>query len=351
MKFITRFAASILLACGLFAVLFISLHSSLALADVVRKASEAKSVSFVVRMIIPGVKNPSKMKMIADNAGHFRVEEPGGIVMTMDSAAGKSLMIEPKTRTATIMSFDPTGRDQVGGVFIDPIAELKRMKDKSSKELGEKDMNGKKAKGFVVQDGWHEVTIWADAKTGEPVQMEMDLADSNDERKVIISDFVFNVAVNAEMFSINPPAGYQLQQVKLPNVGKDGEKNVIEALKGFAERSGGRFPAHLNEWTEFTALAKTDPKNPAKLDDASMQWMTSVGGMTPFLTMLPKDGQAYLGDGVRLNQKDTMIFWYRTPEGKYRAIYADLTVKDVEGKDLPKAPAPLVAPRTPVQTK
>jgi RNA polymerase sigma-70 factor (ECF subfamily) len=89
-----------------------------------------------------------------------------------------------------------------------------------------------------------------------------------------------------------------------------------------------------------------DPNNAGKLDAATTQWMSSVGAMTPFLMSLPKDEYAYLGSGVNLNQKDTIIFWYQNQETKkYRAIYANLTAKDVEdAKVLPKAKANVAPP-------
>jgi hypothetical protein len=47
--------------------------------------------------------------------------------------------------------------------------------------------------------------------------------------------------------------------------------------------------------------------------------------------------QHYAGNGVKLGDAETAIFWY-LPEGSetYRVIYGDLSVKDVTPENLPK---------------
>jgi outer membrane lipoprotein-sorting protein len=355
MKFITRFAASILLACGLAAVLFVSLRSSVALADIVKKVREAKSVSFVSSASIPGVKDQGATKFIMDNAGHVRIEHPEGMVITSDQAAGKMLLLQPKTRTASVMTFDPTLPTGAGGMMTDPISEFKKLANKSSDGLGTKEIDGKKAKGFLVHEDGHDIAVWADATTGDPVRVEITLPIMGKQAVITMSNFAMDFPIDASLFSLVPPKDYQLVETKIPNIKQDGEKIMIEALKGFAERSNGLFPNRIDAWYEFAKLAKVDPQNPGKLDEATTQWISNVGAMTPFLLSLPKDQYAYLGNGVTLNQKDTIIFWYQNAQTKkYRAIYADLTVKDADPKDLPKAPVlledPKVAPPTDVRT-
>ena len=351
MKFITRFAASILLACGLAAILFVSLRSSVALADVVKKVREAKTLSYVTSVSIPGVKDLGQTRFVMDNAGHVRIEQADGAIVTMDSSAGKLLVRQPRMKTATVMTFDPGKPNAAGGALVDPIEQFKKLSDKPSKDLGVKEVDGKKAKGFMVQEDGRKITIWADAASGDPLRMEVALPLMGKQATVTMSKFEFDLPLEASFFSIEPPADYQVVQTKVPNIKQDGERLTVEALREFAKRSNGRFPAQMDAWGEFAKLATRDAENPGRLDAASTQWMNDVGMMTSFVQMLPADEYAYLGRGVTLNQKDTIIFWYRNPETKkYRAIYADLTVKDVEDvKELPKAPADVkVAPRTAV---
>ena len=44
----------------------------------------------------------------------------------------------------------------------------------------------------------------------------------------------------------------------------------------------------------------------------------------------------YVCAGVKLGDAGRIVCWYKLKStGKYRAIYGDLTIKDVEPKDLP----------------
>ena len=44
----------------------------------------------------------------------------------------------------------------------------------------------------------------------------------------------------------------------------------------------------------------------------------------------------YMGKGVKLGSADRIVCWYKLKStGKYRAVFGDLSVKDVDPKDLP----------------
>jgi hypothetical protein len=46
----------------------------------------------------------------------------------------------------------------------------------------------------------------------------------------------------------------------------------------------------------------------------------------------------YTGKDVKLGTPNRPIFWVKSPRtGKYEVLYADMTVKEVEPKDAPKA--------------
>ncbi len=49
----------------------------------------------------------------------------------------------------------------------------------------------------------------------------------------------------------------------------------------------------------------------------------------------------YLGKGVKLGDKDRIVCWYRPKGAKaYRAVYGDLSIKDVAPEDLPLSVRP-----------
>ena len=63
--------------------------------------------------------------------------------------------------------------------------------------------------------------------------------------------------------------------------------------------------------------------------------MAHLGSTLPFLMTLSKDDYQYLGDGKSLDDKRCIVFWYRNEDTKLRAIYNDLSVADVQEKDIP----------------
>src|SRR5438309_1284033 len=44
----------------------------------------------------------------------------------------------------------------------------------------------------------------------------------------------------------------------------------------------------------------------------------------------------YLGNGVKLGDKDRIVCWYKLKDAKtYRVVHGDLSVRDVQAEDLP----------------
>ena len=109
------------------------------------------------------------------------------------------------------------------------------------------------------------------------------------------------------------------------------EGNVIAALKGFTKLSDGKFPKSLSEWSDWMGVMTLDGK-------VNQEIAARLGAMTPFLSSLKSDNHAYLGEGLELNQKDRkIVFWFKTKEKTWKAIFTDLTCSEVKESDLPKA--------------
>jgi hypothetical protein len=52
-----------------------------------------------------------------------------------------------------------------------------------------------------------------------------------------------------------------------------------------------------------------------------------------------KKEHGYKPDGVKLGDRDKIVFWYRPDKAdKYRAVYGDLHVADVSADQLPEKP-------------
>ena len=69
-----------------------------------------------------------------------------------------------------------------------------------------------------------------------------------------------------------------------------------------------------------------------------MQKMTSIGALAGLLaTRKAGEDYAYLGKGAILGEKDLIVFWHRDKaKGTYRAVYGDLTPRDVLADVIPR---------------
>jgi len=92
--------------------------------------------------------------------------------------------------------------------LLNRIAEIKAA---TVETLPEKELAGHRVAGFkapFTKDPSEMATIWADAKTGDPVQVEFKHADGDTH---VWSDFQVNVPLDDALFSLTPPEGYTCQ--------------------------------------------------------------------------------------------------------------------------------------------
>lgn len=217
-------------------------------------------------------------------------------------------------------------RNVITGLQDDPHIE----------ELGEQDIDGQKAIGFVARGPQEQVTIWADPKTAVPIRIELQVGQFS----AVFKSFRFDVPVEDSLISMDVPPGYTLQETSLDLSGAT-EENFIESLRIWAEvLLEGSFPDAVG--TE--SAMKQVPLLGAKLgqlalsdDERTQRAMEFARGML-FFQILEVEGEwHYAGKGVKLGDAGKVILWYR-PKGSetYRVVYGDLRVQDVLPEDLPK---------------
>jgi len=340
MKPLTKIAASILLAFGLSLLAFVMLRpNSVVWADVVDKVAGAKALAFTAATQIPGTTKPMRMKFLMTSDGLSRIELPDDEGVTiMNAKTGETLTLNTKSRLATLLKM----RNKAQGVVpADPIEAFKQLKDKGAKDLGEKEIDGRKVKGFSSSNGSADYEVWADKATGDPVRIDWVVPAYGGKTTTVMTDFSVNPQVDPKLFDTTVPPGYKLNElpaaVTQSLADSKGEDHVVAALKGYAERTGGKFPKTLEDWSAF--VTRIDTKK-AKPDPDDISFMAHVGAIAGWAFTLPKDGWAYLGENVKFGEKDKIVFWYQDPKTKgYRAIYGDLSVKDVSEADVPRPAA------------
>ncbi|MGO9919580.1 MAG: hypothetical protein ACLQIB_33395, partial [Isosphaeraceae bacterium] len=356
--------------------------ATLAFADFVAPILDAKTVKFKLTTEMegpPAVTITSEVMMLDATRSRQELEMPGKFkaIMIFDWGRGRSLTLEPASKKATVLTLANLTKEQVSQQ--DPFAMfrsiLRDAHDKPTVQrepLGEKEIDGHRVVGFRVRSKGMVTNLWGDPKTGLPVRGEVTMAIYGN-MKATMSDFAFNVDMDESLFSVEPPAGYTVQNMNV-DVSPAEEKDLIAAFREYSKLTGAAFPDLLDLQTMMQMVAKEVGKKlavemPAEKPDRgkekpnTQQMQKSMeAGMQKtmdvqirlqrgllFALMLPADADAhYAGKGVSLGAADKPIFWYRPKDAKkYRVIYADLSVRDADAPPSVPNAQPVPGPSTP----
>jgi hypothetical protein len=262
----------------------------------------------------------------------LRNEGPGGVVTISRREGGRIrlLALEPKSKTAQIVEANVA--EGGGGRNPDFVATFRALADKPGEPLEDRQVGDVKAKGFKVVSDGQTISLWVHPKTALPLLVEM-AVPSMEGAKVVLSEITFDAPLDQKLFSLDVPEGYKLSQQKL-NVTIDVEANVNNLMRSYTKASGGAFPEKLNDWSAYSKLVAPGKGN---IDDARTMG-SAAGALTAGLSSSkPGEDYAYTGKDARLGEKDTIIFWHRDKsKGTYRAIFGDLTARDVSAEEIPK---------------
>lgn len=336
MHFIMNAAAALLAAAGLwYAGGVVTSESPLAFAAVAEKLADAHTLAYRVEMQLPGVKEPATMRYLFKDPGLLRAETPGGPVSVMDIKTNRTLVLDTKKKSAVLVAGKAPGEPQGGGKdgALQVLDRLRRLAKEKGQPAGKQRIGGVEAQGFRVPSDGPEMTIWADPKSGQPLKAEMTVRVDKQDVRYTLSDFEIDPALDAALFGLEPPEGYQLQ--KLDMAATTPEEDVAQFLGTYAKLSGGTFPAKLDDWSAFDQqLKKKKFGGPADPEYVALVQLTVRVVM---FTLQHKGGYGYQADGVKLGDADKVLFWYRPERAeKYRAVFGDLHTGEVAADRLPK---------------
>jgi outer membrane lipoprotein-sorting protein len=341
MKLMTT-AAGLLLTLGVLTMLVLGIKApSSAFGQAIKQVREARSMSYAELMTIKGQKEPVRTKEFIAEDGRKRSEMPGignsgGVVTIFDTSGYIRITLLEPTKTALVNEAQSDHGVHARVDFLAWLQALKKLGDKPDRELGQKELDGKQVTGFVATQGNFTFTMWVDQGTGQPVRIEYDPPVSGaGYEHVAMTDFRFGEKLDESLFSFDVPAGYKVQRQLAVPAAPGGEASVIEALRGWAKHNGGKFPPSLTDWGIWAVAFSKDSRD-GKLSPETMRVLSHLGAITPFLVSMPKNAYAYVGEGKSVDQTSAIIFWYTKPDGTYRAIYGDLSAKDISADDIPK---------------
>ena len=307
---------------------------SIAWADVRRHIEGAKTICYKLSLYRDGnSEGTADVKYMPP--GRMRSEMPG-MICIFDWQAGRILVLGTESRTAheTVIS------DMENPYHRDWLEDLKKIiGSDSAKEVGEKEIAGRRAKGWQATEEDWLITIWADAKTAALLQADLEVANT----KMVMSDFEFDRELDESLFSLTPPKGYTVTPRLEIETSDPSEKDLLMLLRVWAMVNQDVFPDRLDAAAFGKAASKADWRRIGirlgmKSQEESAALSQAIGRAFALLYTWGHEW-SYVGKGVRLGEKDKPVFWYRAKTSKtYCVIYGDLSVKDVAPEDLPKRP-------------
>ena len=176
-------------------------------------------------------------------------------------------------------------------------------------------------------------SLWVDIATGWPFEITMDITDEdgNEQMTIIVSDFQWDAQIDPATFASVIPEGYTLMyQVNAEHL-EEGSQ-LTDGLKYFAQINDGKYPAKLSIRDvvgEIGNIYRAKSGDPSfRIDDAQVS--TLKYGAQYFET-LHKDGKdpVYYGPTVTSDDANKVLLRWKLDDGKYRVIFGDLRIEDV----------------------
>lgn len=263
--------------------------------------------------------------------GHYRDERTNGIfIWDLENHPNQYLLLDPARQLAILTTLnDPTPPS-------DLIQEMRNIQaSDASVEIGP---DG----GAVRRFDTELVHVQFDAESGLPTQFE--LTPPNGVR-ITRSDFQFGADLDPSLFSMTPPAGYEV--VERENINRiPTEQMLIDGLRAAAEYTGGVFP------TDFGRAAlrlmgggiesRAQGMTPEEIEHLREIVDTfSQGIRFPQYIVMQNGEWHWEGEGVQLGDSSSVVCWWKLPDEDVRhEVYGDLSVRTITDTSPVQAESP-----------
>jgi len=180
--------------------------------------------------------------------------------------------------------------------------------------------------------------LWVDVATGWPVEMTLDVTGADGtEIHVVVTNFQWEAQVAPDTFTLAIPADYQpLAQVDVGQL--DTGVQIAEALAYFAKLSGGTYPTQLTPVDIVGEVGAIYQKlaaagAPPHIDDDKV---IKLKYAATYVRELDDNGKepVYYGDTVTAADADKVLLRWKLDDTRYRVIFGDLHLDDVDADRL-----------------
>jgi outer membrane lipoprotein-sorting protein len=214
-----RVAAGILALGAVAVCIFLALAAigdRLSYDDVAQRIGGIQRMSFteVDTLSYGGATKTTVRRMSFMEPDKVRVMSADGKVVVTDRTTARGVRMDPISHKASFFASPEPGSDRIvaqaagGDADATMIDEFRRLAEMQGKAAGERWMLGLEARMFSVKEAGAMVLVNPD--TGLPLAVEY--RELPGGRSITLCDFVFDQSVAADLFSLEPPAGYTVEE-------------------------------------------------------------------------------------------------------------------------------------------
>ena len=300
------------------------LNANTAVLDIIIGVDEPNTP--VIHDMVMGSRIRRTMSNIAGNVSIIDLES--GRILNLTEAKKEAVYIDLKGLPSM-----PNYMDQLRSVIV----QLQDSPHFVVEDLGTRDIDGRKAVGFLAKHPRSEITIWADAKTGLPIRI-----DQKDGQMIVIAkNMQFDAPMDEALFSMEVPEGYKLQQMQIWICSARPRRTSSRVCGSWPRSSETGSSPTASRWRITSSRSRRSPRSSSSSScpmKSSLCWARRCS--STFCSCGSSRARASGTIAARASSSataDKAIFWYRPRGSKtYRVIYGDLHVADVAPENLPE---------------
>jgi outer membrane lipoprotein-sorting protein len=292
------------------------------------------------------------------------VEGDNNYVHIQNLKQHKWLTLIPATKKARLISADEKSGVPTNN-FIDQIREVR---ESSAEFLAKENIDGRETLKYRCDHPSGHYLMWIDPQTDLPVKVVMSEAKEGQKSHVTITltDFRWNAPLDKSLFTLDLPAGYELEEQQRIESVLD-PANFVKTLKAYVRLNNNQFPDEFNALSPGSMIQfLDDPSLPdeqrmanyrrklAYVMELDLEKMsneefrkkgTEIGRDmaqgTVFLQVLPQTHEwNYVGKGVKLGEADKVVAWWAPKDSSDQpkmatVLYGDLHIETKPAEGLP----------------
>jgi len=206
---LTAAAALLLIVTGV--SLLLDHSAGRAFAQVIEKVKAARSVRLATTTRFGRQREIDGQMYLEGNQLRFE-QLDGMLILVGDLDRKQALFLDMHRKLAQSAKIDASEAQQ----FTNPIDQLRRARSNDAEQIGQELLKGRRTQVYRLRKvdllgikGAGEMLVWVDVDSGLPAKIVIRDSDPKAETEFRFDDFVWNEPLDARLFSLSIPDGFQ----------------------------------------------------------------------------------------------------------------------------------------------